>query len=66
MAARLAPGDYDRLHHFIADGVWDALENWLNHLGRGVTIERVIQDHGERLNPETLSYIAHLLQTRLQ
>jgi SRSO17 transposase len=24
MAARLAPGDYDRLHHFIADGVWDA------------------------------------------
>ena len=24
MAARLAPGDYDRLHHFIAAGVWDA------------------------------------------
>jgi SRSO17 transposase len=24
MAARLAPGDYDRLHHFIAEGVWDA------------------------------------------
>ena len=24
MAARLAPGEYDRLHHFIADGVWDA------------------------------------------
>jgi SRSO17 transposase len=24
MAARLAPGDIDRLHHFIADGVWDA------------------------------------------
>ena len=24
MAARLAPGDYDQLHHFIADGVWDA------------------------------------------
>ena len=24
MAARLAPNDYDRLHHFIADGVWDA------------------------------------------
>src|SRR3954452_14912066 len=22
MAARLAPGDYDQLHHFIADGVW--------------------------------------------
>src|SRR5438477_1774589 len=23
MAARLAPGEYDQLHHFIADGVWD-------------------------------------------
>ena len=23
MAERLAPGDYDRLHHFIAAGVWD-------------------------------------------
>jgi SRSO17 transposase len=24
MADRLAPGDYDQLHHFIAAGVWDA------------------------------------------
>ena len=24
MAERLAPGDNDQLHHFIADGVWDA------------------------------------------
>jgi SRSO17 transposase len=24
MAARLVHGDYDQLHHFIADGVWDA------------------------------------------
>jgi len=24
MAERFAPGDYDQLHHFIADGVWDA------------------------------------------
>src|SRR5258705_3963444 len=24
MAERLAPGDYDQLHHFIAAGVWDA------------------------------------------
>jgi hypothetical protein len=24
MAARLAPGEYDQLHHFIADGLWDA------------------------------------------
>jgi hypothetical protein len=22
MAARLAPGEYDQLHHFIADGLW--------------------------------------------
>ncbi len=24
MAARVAPGKYDRLHHFISDGLWDA------------------------------------------
>jgi SRSO17 transposase len=24
MSARLAPGEYDRLHHFVAAGVWDA------------------------------------------
>jgi SRSO17 transposase len=24
MAERIAPGDYDRLHHFVAGGVWDA------------------------------------------
>ena len=24
MAERLAPGAYDRLHHFVAGGVWDA------------------------------------------
>jgi SRSO17 transposase len=23
MAERVAPGDYDRLHHFVPDGVWD-------------------------------------------
>jgi hypothetical protein len=23
MAGRVAPGDYDRLHHFVSDGVWD-------------------------------------------
>ena len=23
MATRLAPGQYDRLHHFISDGIWD-------------------------------------------
>ena len=26
MAQRFAPGDYDQLHHFIADGVWDAAQ----------------------------------------
>ena len=24
MAERLAPGDYDQLHHFVAAGAWDA------------------------------------------
>ena len=32
MAERLAPGDYDQLHHFVSAGVWDAvpLETELN------------------------------------
>ena len=30
MAARLAPGEYDQLHHFIADGLWDA-GHWRRH-----------------------------------
>lgn len=25
MAERFAPGHYDRLHHFISDGLWDAV-----------------------------------------
>ncbi|MNT82335.1 hypothetical protein D3C72_2220490 [compost metagenome] len=25
MAERFAPGQYDRLHHFISDGLWDAI-----------------------------------------
>jgi SRSO17 transposase len=29
MAARLAPGDYDQLHHFISSGVWDEAEQEL-------------------------------------
>src|SRR5215213_2780029 len=24
MAERLAPGDYDQLHHFVSSGIWDA------------------------------------------
>jgi SRSO17 transposase len=28
MAERLAPGDYDQLHHFVAAGVWDAARHW--------------------------------------
>ncbi len=23
MAERMAPGDYDQLHHFVSDGIWD-------------------------------------------
>src|SRR5712672_2997646 len=50
MAARLAPGDYDQLHHFIADGVWDAapLESELlvqaNRLVGGADAVLVIDD----------------------
>ena len=36
MAERLAPDRYDRLHHFISDGIWDAgpLEAELARAGR--------------------------------
>ncbi len=36
MAARVAPGRYDRLHHFISEGIWDGapLEAELAHQGR--------------------------------
>jgi len=34
MAERFAPGQYDRLHHFISDGLWDAVPHpmrfWLS------------------------------------
>src|ERR1700723_3549666 len=33
MAARLAPGAYDQLHHFIANGVWDAAPRCVGPLG---------------------------------
>ena len=50
MAERLAPSDYDQLHHFIAAGVWDAapLEMELlvqaNHLVGGSAAVLVIDD----------------------
>ncbi|MCK1477910.1 AAA family ATPase [Bradyrhizobium sp. 197] len=54
-------GDSDMSH-----GYQDLLVDWVNRLGSEVTIERIVQDHGERLNPETLSYVAHLLRMRQQ
>jgi hypothetical protein len=44
----------------------ELLKTWVGELGHGFSIERVIQDYGEKLNSETLSYVAHLLRTRLQ
>src|SRR4029077_13620162 len=31
MAEQVAPGDYDRLHHFVSDGVWDEAPLWGGH-----------------------------------
>ena len=39
MAERFAPGDYDQLHHFIADGVWDAAP-----LVSGLLIQAILVD----------------------
>ena len=34
MAARIAPDGYDRLHHFISDGIWDAWPTLRKELAR--------------------------------
>ena len=50
MAERLATGNYDQLHHFIADGVWDAspLESeLLNQADRLVGGEDAVLDPEE-------------------
>ncbi len=54
-------GDSDISHRY--EGL---LNDWVGRLAPDVTIERIIEDYGETLNPETLSYVAHLLRTRLQ
>jgi len=54
MAERLATGNYDQLHHFIADSVWDAtpleteLLNQANRLVGGTDAVLVIDDTSSR------------------
>src|SRR5258708_22762993 len=36
MAERVALGDYDQLHHFIAAGVWDALDHFEGRSWQGL------------------------------
>ena len=44
MAERLAPGDYDQLHHFVAAGTWDRrrwrLSCWFKRTGSSVAAVR--------------------------
>lgn len=54
-------GDSNISHQYL-----DVLQDWVGRLGPDVTIERIVEKYGETLNPETLSYVAHLLRTRLQ
>ncbi|MGY3494385.1 AAA family ATPase [Bradyrhizobium sp. USDA 4502] len=54
-------GDSDISHRYE-----DLLKTWVSRLDPGATLESVIQNYGEKLNPETLSYVAHLLRNRLQ
>ena len=50
MAERMAPGDYDQLHHFVSDGVWDEtpleleLANQANKLVGGADAVLVVDD----------------------
>ena len=62
MAERLATGDYDQLHHFIADGVWDAspleseLLNQADRLVGGKNAVLVIDDTSLPKKGRTLSW----------
>jgi ABC-type transporter Mla maintaining outer membrane lipid asymmetry ATPase subunit MlaF len=50
----------------IAHRYQTALREWVDSLGPDITIDRIVSEHGESLNPETLSYIANLIQNRPQ
>lgn len=74
MAERLATGNYDQLHHFIADGVWDAspleseLLNQADRLVGGTDAVLVIDDtampkKGERLVGVPAQYASALGKT---
>jgi SRSO17 transposase len=62
MAERLATGNYDQLHHFIADGVWDAtpleseLLNQADRLVGGRDAVLVIDRHGNAEEGRTLGW----------
>src|SRR5271170_2159733 len=54
MAERLAPGDYDQLHHFVAAGVWDAAP---------LATELLVQaDHLVGGSDAVLSFCSHALR----
>jgi hypothetical protein len=49
IAARLAPGEYDQLHHFIADGIWDPAPLESELLVHADTVDRFQDDADYRV-----------------
>ncbi|MBO0733188.1 MAG: hypothetical protein J2P49_02490 [Methylocapsa sp.] len=62
MAARIAPNRYDRLHHFILDGIWDLepIEKRLawkaDRLIAGSGVRSAKTDHPKLPSAETLNH----------
>ena len=46
MAERLAPGDYDQLHHFVAAGVWDETQGTAAKCASGSATQAVLLKTG--------------------
>jgi hypothetical protein len=42
----------------------ETLQTWLNSLGPGISIEAIIEQFGNQMNSETLSYVARLIRNR--
>ncbi|MEY9595660.1 putative ATPase [Bradyrhizobium diazoefficiens] len=42
----------------------ETLQTWLDSLGPGISIEAIIEQFGNQMNSETLSYVARLIRSR--
>lgn len=50
----------------VAHQYQETLEKWVIDLGQDITIDSIIEKYGNEMNSETLSFVAHLLRSRMQ